>query len=100
MTRKRFIGGILAAGFAPTIVPSSVFGANAPSNRITVGGIGIGGIGKNQLPQIRDAGFEVVALCDVDDIYAKPVFDMFPGARRYRDFRRMLADEGDRVDAV
>ena len=83
-----------------TIHYTSVFGANAPSNRITVGGIGIGGIGKNQLPQIRDAGFEVVALCDVDDIYAKPVFDMFPGARRYRDFRRMLADEGDRVDAV
>ena len=98
-TRKGFIGSMLAAGVAPVIVPESVFGANAPSNRITVGGIGIGGIGNSQLPYIREAGFEVVALCDLDWDYAKRVFDKFPDARRYKDFRRMMADEGDRVDA-
>ena len=41
-TRKGFIGRVLAAGVAPMVVPSTVRGANAPSNRITVGGIGIG----------------------------------------------------------
>ena len=42
MTRKSFIGGVLAAGVAPMVVPSTVRGANAPSNRVTVGGIGNG----------------------------------------------------------
>ena len=99
-TRRSFIGGALAAGIAPTIVPASVFGANAPSNRITVGGIGVGGVGKWQLPMIKEAGFEIVALCDVDSVYAQKCYDKFPEARRYRDFRKMLSDEGDRVDAI
>ena len=99
-TRKHFIGGVIAAGAAPVIVPSTVFGANAPSNRVTVGGVGIGGIGHSQLPQIKAAGFEVVALCDLDWDYAKRTFDMFPDARRYKDYEEMLRLEGDKVDAV
>ena len=100
MTRKKFLGGVIAAGVAPSVVPSSVFGANAPSNRITLGGIGVGGIGNRQLPLAKEAGFEVVALCDVDWKYAQKAFDKFPQARKYRDFRQMLADEGDKIDAV
>ena len=100
MTRKHFLGSLLAAGAAPSLVPSSVFGANAPSNRVTVGGIGIGGIGNAQLPQIREAGFEVVALCDLDWKYAERVFKKFPQARKYKDFREMLRVEADRIDAV
>lgn len=99
-TRKRFIGGMLAAGAAPTIVPPSVFGANAPSNRITLAGVGVGGIGYSQLPQARDAGFEVVALCDLDWTYAKRTFDKFPGARLYKDYREMLRTEADKADAI
>lgn len=99
MTRKSFVKGVLAAGVAPVVVPNSVLGANAPSNRITVGGIGVGGIGHSQLPQIKTAGFEVVALCDLDWTYAKRTFDKFPGARRYKDFRQMIADEGAKIDA-
>ena len=99
MTRKTFLRGMIAAGTAPTIVPNTVFGANAPSNRVTVGGIGVGGIGCSQLPQIREAGFEVVALCDLDWTYAARTFKKFPDVRKYKDFRQMMADEGNRVDA-
>lgn len=99
MTRKTFLRGMIAAGTAPSIVPNTVLGANAPSNRVTVGGIGIGGIGCSQLPQIREAGFEVVALCDLDWTYAARTFKKFPDARKYKDFRQMMADERSRVDA-
>ena len=99
-TRKRFIGGMLAAGAAPTIVPSSVFGANAPSNRITLAGVGVGGIGYSQLQDCRNAGFEVIALCDLDWTYAKRTFDLFPGARLYKDYREMLRTEADKADAI
>ena len=100
MSRKKFIGGVIAAGVAPSIVPNSVFGAHAPSNRITVGAVGCGNIARNQLPRIAEAGFQVVALCDVDSVNAKQVFDKFPNAPRYVDFREMLRVEGDKIDAV
>ena len=99
-TRKSFIGGMLAAGAVPAVVPHSVFGKNAPSNRVTVGGIGIGGIGNAQLPQMKRAGFEVVALCDLDWQYAERVFKKFPQARKYKDYEEMLRLEGDKLDAV
>mgnify|MGYP001086067788 CR=1 FL=1 len=43
VTRREFLksSAVTAAALAvPAIVPSSVFGANAPSNRITIGSIG------------------------------------------------------------
>ena len=100
ITRKGFIGGILAAGVSPAIVPNSVFGANAPSNRVTVGGVGVGGIGSSQLPQMTEAGFQVVALCDLDWTYSAKVFKKFPDARRYKDYRELLRVEADKVDAI
>ena len=48
----------------------------------------------------RNPGFQVVALCDVDDSYAKRAFDRWPQARRYRDFREMLQAEASKIDAV
>ena len=99
-TRKNFIGGMLAAGAAPVIVPASVFGANAPSNRITLGGMGVGGIGKNQLPLCRDVGFEVVSMCDLDWKHSEKVFGFFPQARTYKDWREFLEKEADRCDAM
>ena len=56
----------MAAGF-PSIVPSSVFGADAPSNCVTLGGIGTGGMGKANLHEfIHKKGTRVLAVCDVD----------------------------------
>jgi hypothetical protein len=52
------------------------------------------------LPLAKEAGFEIVSLCDVDSQYAKVTRGKFPQARFYRDFRQMLQDESDRVDAV
>ncbi|MHC4574562.1 MAG: Gfo/Idh/MocA family protein [Planctomycetota bacterium] len=54
-----------AFGF-PYVVPSSVFGADAPGNRIVMGCIGVGGMGTNNLRaflQYRDV--QIVAVCDV-----------------------------------
>ena len=68
ISRRGFIKHGLAASAAvalPTIVPASVFGANAPSNRINVGLIGCGNIGhyhKNWLNQYPDV--RIVAVCD------------------------------------
>jgi predicted dehydrogenase len=41
-----------------------------------------------------------VALCDVDDRRAAKTFERYPGAKRYRDFRKMLDELEDQIDAV
>src|SRR4051794_13645 len=42
----------------------------------------------------------IVALCDVDQRRARDMFQRFPRAKRYKDFRRMLEEQGDKIDAV
>ena len=64
-TRKGFLNGLLAAGVAPTLVPSSVLGANAPSNKFTLGAIGIGARGHGDLVGfLGNPNVRVVALAD------------------------------------
>ena len=103
--RSLFRRSAAAAGslfFAPVIVPRSVLGQGEtpPSEKITLAGIGVGGIGRPQLKQARDAGFEIAALCDIDPRHAAGTFKDHPDARIYKDFRELLAAEGDKIDAV
>jgi predicted dehydrogenase len=68
--RREFIKSATMAGAAmafPTIVPSSVFGQNAPSNRLTLGLIGMGlqMAGHHHAMLGRD-DTQVLAVCDVD----------------------------------
>jgi predicted dehydrogenase len=46
------------------------------------------------------ASENIVALCDVDDRQATGMFKSFPQAKRYKDFRKMLDAQGDKIDAV
>jgi myo-inositol 2-dehydrogenase/D-chiro-inositol 1-dehydrogenase len=98
---------------APMIVPASVFGANAPSNRINVGFIGTGrqGFGAN-LPQMMAVpGVQVVTVCDtdswrmaeaqafVDSFYAKRDGQAsYRGCEMKADFRDLLTDKN--IDAL
>lgn len=75
MDRRTFIKrtaegvAVLAAASAfPTIVPASVLGKNAPSNRIQIGQIGFGRIAKSHdLPEVLKHDYvQVVAVADVD----------------------------------
>jgi hypothetical protein len=70
LTRRAFMfrGAALGAAVAlPTIVPSTVFGAAAPSNRITMGMIGMGGqIGGHFRAMLGRSDVQVLAVCDVD----------------------------------
>ena len=71
ISRRDFLkGSVLVTGAAivwSTIVPSSVFGADAPSNRITIGCIGTGGQGSGNMRGFNaKSDCQVVAVCDVD----------------------------------
>ena len=107
-TRRSFIKTTLAAGVAPTILPSGLFGADAPSKKITVGCIGVGGhgTGHNLRAYLKQADARVVMVCDVDSKRmerAKKMVDSFyrdsgKGCATTKDFREVLARPD--IDAV
>ena len=72
LNRRSFIKKTTTTAFAtaaiPTIVPSSVFGKNAPSNRIQIGQIGCGRIARAHDMQgtMQHEVAQMVAVCDVD----------------------------------
>ena len=112
MNRRQFVEkavGVAGASLAfPYIVPSSALGANgavAPSNRVTMGFIGVGGMGQAHLrPFIYQPDVQVVAVCDpnrwrreqaqhiVNGEYNKQV------CTAYNDFRELVARRD--IDAI
>ena len=95
------------------IVPSSVFGANAPSNRITLGFIGTGrqAVHANIPAFLHQPDAQAVAVCDVDswrmekaqkqveDFYAKAKpSGSYKGCATFRDWRELIARK--EIDAV
>lgn len=97
--RREFVGG-LAAGVAFTVVPRRVLGRGyrAPSDILNIACIGVGGMGRNDVRGV--SGENIYALCDVDLERAADAFTSHPQAKRYRDYREMLAKDGDAIDAV
>jgi len=102
-----------AAGvfLAPTIVPASVFGASAPSNRILVGAIGCGRQGRGDMMSIiRNEDTRIIAVCDLDSVRlaeAKQLTESatgkflntpYTGVKMYDDYRELLANK--EIDAV
>jgi len=108
LTRRGFLKGVAAAGAVaalPTIVPSSVLGADAPSNKIQMAGIGLGGMGRGDLGGfLGDSRVRVVGICDVDarnrDRAKKSVDGRYKtnDCKTYLDFRELIG-RGD-LDAV
>jgi predicted dehydrogenase len=99
LNRRQFLTSATAAA-AFTIIPRHVLGGSGqtpPSDKVNIAGIGIGGMGFNNLRNLESQN--IVALCDVDDSYADKVYQHFPNAKRYKDFRVMLDKQKD-IDAV
>jgi predicted dehydrogenase len=104
-TRRRFLQGTTAAVGFPTIVPSSVFGENAPSNRITMGVVGWGMMGPgNTRKFLQEQDCQVVAACDIDKNHlnqaVKTVNDSYKNqdCKAYHDYRELMAR--DDIDTV
>jgi predicted dehydrogenase len=99
INRRRLLA-TTAATAAFTIVPRHVLGGaqhTAPSEKLNIAGIGVGGMGKSNLSQLETEN--IVALCDVDHAYAAGTFKKYPQAKVYSDYREML-DKEKSIDAV
>ena len=120
-TRRSFLKSSAAAaavaGF-PTIIPASVLGQDAPSNRINIGAIGVGRISRDHdMPGVLQYATvagprsnRIVAVCDlyaprveqgiafVNAEYTKRLGKPYTGTRGYADYRELLAQKD--IDAV
>jgi len=102
ITRRGFIGTSAAAVAGFTIIPRhavSGLGHRAPSDKLNISCVGIGGMGRSNLVNVAKTE-NIVALCDVDwRGQTLKVFETYPGAGRYKDYRVML-DKQKEIDAV
>lgn len=97
LSRRKFVAGAASTAFAFDIIPSRLLGADAPSNKLNIAGIGVGGMGAGNVGACRKEN--IVALCDVDQKYAANTFKKYPDAKVYTDYREMLEKQKD-IDAV
>jgi predicted dehydrogenase len=103
-SRRSFLKNTALAATGVMILPRHVLGGPgfiAPSDRLIVAGIGVGGKGESDLTSFAKSGkAEIGFLCDVDDRRAAASRARFPKAKYYRDYREMLDKEGKNFDAV
>jgi len=101
--RRAFLTQTALAGAAgPFLMAGAAASARAretPNEKVRFACIGVGGKGNSDT---RDAGKhgEIVALCDIDEGTLDKMAEKFPDAKKYVDYRTMLEDLGDKIDAV
>jgi len=109
---KKMVAGSLGAFALPYIVPSTVFGAKAPSNRINIGMIGSGRISRSHdMPRVwKSTKAQIIAACDLDlnrlsdakqllDNHYSEVFNKsYSGTKTYQYYWDMLNNKD--IDAV
>ena len=104
MNRRQFLAASAAAGAFNLISgcakarPKRV----SPNSKVAHACIGVGGMmGFNDLQNFHShTRTQVVAICDVDKAMLDKAATVVPDARRYTDWREMLAKEGGKIDSV
>ncbi|HBX45582.1 MAG TPA: oxidoreductase [Porphyromonadaceae bacterium] len=102
MSRRKFIQAGATAAVGLTVVPSTVLGKSmgytAPSDKLNIAAVGIGGMGFANLKNLESQN--IVGLADVDWKYSDRVFKHFPKAKKYYDYRKMYEELGKTIDGV
>ena len=108
ITRRRFLADSTKAASALAVgnlllQPSRTPGAPrslSPNEKLNIAFIGLTGRGGENIREITTAeDNNVIALCDVDENNLNSAGKKFPGAKRYRDYRKLLESETS-LDAV
>jgi predicted dehydrogenase len=103
VTRRHFFYGSLLAGAIPSVgfgsVPSlKALGYKSPNEKLNIASIGAGGKAASDIDGCNSEN--IVALCDVDDVSAAKKFKEYEKAPKYRDYRKMLDEQGANIDAL
>ncbi len=72
--------------------------SNSPNGKLNIASVGTANRASGVIGGVTSEN--IVALCDVDRNYLERSHQRFPDARLYADYREMLEQEGDRIDAL
>ncbi len=101
-SRRKFLKAGATAVAGITIAPSTILGKShghiAPSDKLNIIGVGVGGRGASVLRNMNSQN--IIGLCDVDWKYSSRVFKEYPKAKTYYDYRKMYDELGKSADAV
>ena len=99
MSRRNFLCHTTAIASFMIVRPGILArgGEISPNQKLNIAGVGIGGQGASDLEAVSHEN--IVALCDVDSVYAAKTFNKYPNAKQYKDFRVMLEKEKS-IDAL
>ena len=98
-TRRVFLSQAAASLAVPTLMGLPSFARTTANAKLRFACIGVGGKGDSDT---NDAGAngEIVALCDCDGHTLDRMASKYPDAKKYFDYRKMLDEMGDKIDAV
>jgi len=99
--RRDFLKKSGLAGLAIALAPSLATAKIGPHARLRTAHIGVGNMGGADLEAISSHNLvDVTALCDVDATNLAAAKKLHPNAKTYSDYRVMLKEMGDDIDAV
>ena len=104
-SRRTFLKTGTAAALGMAMTPDILMGKSKKKatpkpldRKLKILGVGVGGRGAAVLKGMESE--DIIGLCDVDWKYAQRVFDRYPNAKRYNDYKVMFAELLDEADAV
>ena len=103
ISRRHFFFGTLLAGLMPAggwgSVPSlKLLGYKSPNDKLNIGCIGAGGRAASDINGVSSEN--LVAFADPDSARAAEIFNKYPSAPKYADFRQLFDKEEKNIDAV
>jgi predicted dehydrogenase len=107
ITRRSFLGRLVAGGAmaaaGPYLLSSPMFGGEPAVSKLNIGCIGMGGQMHSLVKELASLRQNIVAMCDVDakriETFRKEIGEPLAGAKVYKDFRDLIAQEKS-IDAV
>jgi predicted dehydrogenase len=107
-TRRDFLktASLFSAGLAfngADLLAKSNYVQQPHFDKVKIAYIGIGNRGEQDIDEFAKTGMvEVVALCDVDmgNKQTEKVMNMYPKAKRFKDFRELFEKAGNEFEAV
>ena len=101
ISRRSFVRGLSATSLLAGGGCASILSSRAPNARLCHACIGTANMARYDLQQfLANPRVKITALCDVDADFLADAHKLVPDARIYRDWRELLAAEGDRLDAI
>lgn len=101
MKKREFLKKAALLASSVTFLPASSWAFRRKADKLRTAHIGVGGMGMEDLKAISShADVEVTVLCDVDAGNLAKAHEMFPKAKTYADYRVMMQEMADQIDAV